>query len=74
METTNIWFFKWKLKGYTDTYDENEKKDSKCGHSEAGDRWAPRANGSSSFLVDRYSEMGLTGQLREEAGPCPDRR
>ena len=40
--------------------------------TEAGDRWAPGANSLSSFLVDRYS--GITGQLREEAGPCPDRR
>ena len=42
--------------------------------SEAGDIRAPRTNGLSSFLVDGYSEVGITGQLREEAGPCPDRR
>ena len=24
--------------------------------------------------VDRYSETGITEQLREEAGPCPQRR
>lgn len=42
--------------------------------TEARDRWALRANGLRSFLVDGYSEMGITGQLREEAQPCPDRR
>ena len=26
------------------------------------------------ILVDLYSEMGITGQLKEGAGPHPDRR
>ena len=36
----------------------------------ARDRWALRANGLSSFPVDQYSDTGITGQLREEAGPA----
>lgn len=27
-----------------------------------------------SFPVDGYSQMRTAGQLREEAGPCPDKR
>ena len=41
----------------------------------AAGRWAPlqgKAIGDS-FPVDQYSKM-RTGQSREEAGPCPDRR
>ena len=26
------------------------------------------------FAVDQYSKMRIAGQLREEFGPCPDRR
>ena len=41
---------------------------------EAGDRWAPRANRLSLFPMDRFSKTRIIGQLRQEAGPCPDRR
>ena len=34
----------------------------------------PRVSSWSSFPVDRNSKISITGQSREEAGPCPDKR
>ena len=43
-----------------------------CG-SEAGDRQAPQGKAvGDSFSIDQNSKIRIAGQLREEAGPCPD--
>ena len=35
---------------------------------------APRVKFRYSFFVDRNYKLSIAGQLREEAGPCPDKR